>query len=192
MGLKNTIKKLLREEAKLPLYIKRRLNLNEDEIIYYLRKYALRVFEPDKRIEDRILRVCKNTAYELLSPINDITEDMYHEMYDKLTYYLRDKYGERLKDFIFNFYNESGDSTDKIYQFWEHIEKNGGERTVYSFNTWNELLQWKAVLFPNLDWADIKEKVDSMPDGKPLLIVEPDDKFNSTYYYYSVVKIDRN
>jgi hypothetical protein len=191
MKLKEIIRRVLKEEVELPPFIRRRLNFDDDEIIYYLRKFAIRVFEPDKRIEDRVLKACRNTAYELLSPITDIDDNVYDKIEDKLTYFLRDKYGERLKDFIRNFYNESGDSTDKSYQIWRHNEKNVGEKFVYSFDTWNELLSRNASLFPNLDWADIKETLDSGPDRKPLLIVEPDDKFNSTGYYYSLVKIDR-
>ena len=195
MNLRETIRKVLNENVTLLPQIRRRINFDEKEVINYLRKFSIRVFEPDKNIEKILEKSCRNTAYEILSQITDIYDSLYHRWEDNLTYFLVDKYGERVKDFIQNFYNESGDDSGTVYIFRKHEEKNGnngGRGFSQSFSTWNGLLKEYADWFPSLDWADIKETLDSMPDRKQLLIVEPGDKINTMGYYFSLVKIKRD
>jgi len=193
MSLKDTIRKILREEVELPISVRRRIKISEEDILNYLRKFSIRVFEPDKKIEKRIESSCRNTAYEILDSTHTLIDnDTFSKLEDELTNYLKDKYGEQLKDFIHNFFNESGDSTENVYVFWKHADRNGGNGFSESFDTWNELLKKYADWFPSLDWADIKDTLDSMVDRKPLLIVEPGDKFNTMGYYFSLLKINRD
>jgi hypothetical protein len=122
--------------------------------------------------------------------------DTFNDLYEEVTKYLKNKYGEQIKEFIRNFYNESGDDNGTAYIFRKHEEMNGnnggGRGFSQSFSTWNKLLKEFGGWFPNLDWADIKETLDSMEDRKQLLIVTPDDKFNTMGYYFSLVKIKRD
>jgi len=196
MNLREQIRRALREQTELPISIRRRIKMGENDIINYLRKFAIRTFQYDEKIEKIVGKACRNTAYEILdSTHTSIDNDTFSKLEDELTIFLKNKYGEQIKDFIQNFYNESGDDNGTVYIFRKHEEKNGnngGRGFSQSFSTWNGLLKEYADWFPSLDWADIKETLDSMPDKKQLLIVEPGDKINTMGYYFSLVKIKRN
>jgi hypothetical protein len=65
----------------------------------------------------------------------------------------------------------------------------GGNGFSESFETWNKLLRAYSSWFPDLDWAEVKSKLDNkMSDGQPLLIKSPKDKNNTMGYYFSVIK----
>jgi hypothetical protein len=197
MNLRETILKVLKEEVELPTSIRRRIKMGEDDIVNFLRKFAIRTFEPNKKIEVIVGKSCKNTAYEILdSTHTHIDSETFDELLDELYRYLKNKYGEQLKEFIQNFYNQSGNEQGTSYFFRKHSEKDGnsgrGQGFSQSFDTWNGLLEEFSSFFPSLDWKDIKETLDSMPDRKQLLIVEPGDKFNTTNYYFSLVKIKKD
>lgn len=193
MSLKDTIRKILREEVELPISVRRRIKISEEDILNYLRKFSIRTFEPNKKIEAIVGKACSNTAYEILDATHTHIDDKtFDSLLEELSKYLKNKYGEQLKEFMQNFFNESGDSTENVYVFWKHADRNGGNGFKESFHTWNELLMQYGTWFPSLDWADIKDTLDSMVDRKPLLIVTPDDKFNTMGYYFSLVKINRD
>ena len=195
MNIRQTIKKVLKEEVGVPASIRRRNKMSEDDIVNFLRKSAIRT--QGKKIEVIVSKSCKDTAYEILDSTHTHTDnETFDELLDELYRYLKNKYGEQLKEFIQNFYNQSGNEQGTSYFFRKHSEKDGnsgrGRGFSQSFDTWNELLRNNASMFPSLDWKDIKETLDSMPDRKQLLIVEPGDKFNTTNYYFSLVKIKKD
>jgi hypothetical protein len=189
VSIKNTIRKILKEETEMPLQLRRRIEFDEDVVINYLRKFAIWAFEPGKRMEVVISKACSNAAYELIESVSlDMDDKTFGVLEKKVTNYLKEKYGEYIAEYISKFYNESGDEEDTTYVFWKHGDRNGGNGFSEGFKTWNELLRRYGSWFPSLDWADIKETLDSMQDNKPLLIVKPDDKFNSMGYYFSLIK----
>jgi len=55
------------------------------------------------------------------------------------------------------------------YTFWKHENRHGGNGFSESFESWNMLLRSFASWFPDLDWKEIKKKLDGM-EGQPLLI----------------------
>jgi hypothetical protein len=183
---------IIKEESEIPLFVRRRNRYTEEEIINYLRKFAIEGFKLERVVAVVVWFACKNTAYEILdSTHTHIDVKDYNNEETKIANYLKKKYGKDITEYISNFFNKSGDKTDKIYQFWKHAERNGGNGFNDSFTSWNGLLKKYGSWFPNLDWVDIKETLDSMEDNKPLLIVEPGDKFNSMDYYFSLIKIAR-
>ena len=197
MNIRHTIRRILKEEeVELPISVRRRIKMSEEDIINYLRKFSIITFEPNKKIEAIVGKACSNTAYEILdSTHTSIDDETFETLQTQIYEYLKNKYGEQIKDFIHNFYNESGNDYGTVYIFRKHEEKNGnngGRGFSQSFSTWNKLLNDYGDWFPSLDWADIKDTLDSMPDRKQLLIVEPGDKFNSMGYYFSLVKIKRD
>ena len=117
-----------------------------------------------------------------------VNNDDFHDAEKKIANYLKEKYGSDITEYISNFFNKSGDEKGTTYVFWKHVDRNGGNGFSEGFKTWNDLLKNYSWWFPSLDWVDIKEKLDSMQDNKPLLIVEPDDKFNTMGYYFSLIK----
>jgi hypothetical protein len=188
---------IIKEETQIPAYIRRRVKMSEDSIVNYIKKNVIIQFDSSIKIDVIISRACRNAAYEVLDSTQmGMDSDTFNDLYEEVTKYLKNKYGEQIKEFIRNFYNESGDDNGTAYIFRKHEEMNGnnggGRGFSQSFSTWNKLLKEFGGWFPNLDWADIKETLDSMEDRKQLLIVTPDDKFNSTGYYFSLVKIKRD
>jgi hypothetical protein len=51
MELRKMIQKVLKEESSVPSFIKRRNNFTDDEIKKNLKKFAIRVFEPNKKMD---------------------------------------------------------------------------------------------------------------------------------------------
>jgi len=187
---KNIDESIIKEESEVPLFVRRRNRYNtEEEIINYLRKFAIRSFKLSRAIGVVVSYACRDTAYEILdSTHTHLDNDDFHDAEKKIANYLKEKYGKDIAEYISKFYNESGDEEGTTYIFWKHADRNGGNGFSDSFKTWNDLLKNYGTWFPSLDWVDIKEKLDSMQDNKPLLIVEPDDKFNTMRYYFSLIK----
>lgn len=182
---------ILKEESQIPPSVSRRMSHNEEDIINYLKKFAISAFKYDKKIDVVVSKACGNTAYEILDSTHtstSIDSDTFNKLEDELTNFLREKYGKDIVEYVSKFYNESGDEEGTTYIFWKHADRNGGNGFSDSFKTWNDLLKNYGSWFPSLDWPDIKKKLDSMQDNKPLLIVELDDKFNSMRYYFSLIK----
>jgi hypothetical protein len=180
---------IIKEESEIPLFVRRRNRYTEEEIINYLKKFAIQGFKLERVVAVVVWWACKNTAYEILDSTHTHidTKDFNNEE-TKIANYLKEKYGKDIAEYISKFYNESGDEEGTTYIFWKHADRNGGNGFSEGFKTWNELLRRYGSWFPSLDWVDIKEKLDSIPDNKPLLIVEPDDKFNTMRYYFSLIK----
>ena len=185
MNLKHTIRKVLLE-SEIPPSVRRRMRYNEEDIINYLKKFAIRTFQYDKKIDVIVSKACRNTAYEILdSTHTSVDDEIFNGLENRLTYYLKDKYGEQIKEFINSFFDSSGDKLGDVYIFWKHADRNGGNGFSESFETWNMLLRKYADWFPDLDWAEIKTKLD---DNGKLLIKKPGDKNNVYNYYFSLIK----
>lgn len=197
-SIKEAIKEVL-NEMEVPVSIRRRINMTEQDIINYLRKFMISQYNynPNAKIDVSVSKACRSTAYEILDSTHTSIDDNTFQILEyELTEYLKNKYGEQTKDFIQNFFNPSGDDEGTTYMFRKHSEKDGnsgmGRGFSQHFETWNELLMSYGTWFPSLDWADVKEKLDSMPDRKQLLISEPGDKNNTMNYYFSLVKIKKD
>jgi len=188
MELRKMIKKVLKEESSIPSFIKRRNNFTDEEIKKNLKKFAIRVFEPNKKMDYIISKACHNTAYEILDTLTSSVDDNTFREYEyKLTNYLKEKYGDFVKEFLTEFYDAEGDERGNEYVFAKHSERNGGNGFVSSYNTWNELLKEYSWWFTDLDWKEIKRKIDDKM-GAPLLIKKPGDVNNTMNYYFSVAK----
>lgn len=180
---------ILKEESEIPPFVRRRIKMGEEDIVNYLKKFAIKAFKVGRVIGVVVSYACKNTAYEILdSTHTHIDNNDYHDVETQIANYLKEKYGKDIEEYISKYYNEGGNEEGTTYIFWKHADRNGGNGFSDSFKTWNDLLKNYGWWFPSLDWPDIKEKLDSMQDNKPLLIVEPDDKFNSMRYYFSLIK----
>lgn len=191
MRLRSVIRKVLKEEMKLPTFIRRRTRYNEEDIINFLKRYSLRFLtkrtynSPESVLKD----ACSETAYEIVDSTHTfIDEDSFDQYQDEIYIFLMKKYGDQLKDFIEDFYSESGDEFGYDYVFRKHSERNGGKGFSDSFPSWNDLLMVYSSWFPDLDWKEIKRKLDDM-EGNQLLIKSPKEKNNDTNHYFSVYKV---
>ena len=121
------------------------IDVEFDEVWHFvkknLKKFAIRVFEPNKKMDYMIGKACHNTAYEILDNITSSVDDnTFREYENKLTNYLKEKYGDFIKEFLTEFYDAEGDELGGKYVFAKHSERQGGTGFMSSYNTWNELL----------------------------------------------------
>lgn len=193
MNLRQTIKQVLTEEISLPIYVRRRINLDEENVINLLKTSVLDMSTRVLGGTDAVLKKAfKNTSYDLLNrAFLDLDNDSIYKLIDILSEYLEEKYGEQMKGYIKDFYKETGDEVGSIYVFHKHAERYGGSGFSEGFETWNKLLKKYASWFPDLNWDELKEKLDAKENGKPLLIKNPFDKNNTMGYYFSLIKTKR-
>lgn len=204
MNLQETIRKILREEHKIPTSIRRRFNFGDENKIYnQLKKQALGSHKYiGTNINGLVKKSCEHSAYIFLDDIpelHEISDDERQELVDEVGAFFQERYGKQLKEFLTNFFEPSGDELGTIYAFRKHSEKDGNSGTgrgfSQHFDTWNELLDNYGSWFPSLDWKDVKKTLDSMEDRKQLIIANPEDEFNTisaSNYYFSLVKIKRD
>lgn len=200
MSLKNTIRIILREEISLPIHVRRRIRYNDNDIIAYLKKFALRNSDSDelrrwnkgKRIEIALGKSCADTAYEILdsTQLPYDGDDSFHQYMGVIANYLKEKYGEEIKKFMEDFYSDDGDELGSRYVFEKHSERHGGNGFSEGYETWNQLLRAFASWFPDLDWKELKMKLDNMKSGGKILIKKPGDINNTMGYYFSLQRFD--
>jgi len=190
MSLKQIIRKILRE-SRLPINVRRRINYDEENINNLLKKFALRNLGQNKKIHITSRLTCRDVAYELLDGIqSEFGDTEFNYMENVLTDYLEEKYGEQLKEFIKDFYDESGNELGSRYVFEKHSERHGGNGFSEGYETWNLLLKHYASWFPDLDWKELKMKLDNMKSGGKILIKKPGDINNNMGYYFSLQRFD--
>jgi hypothetical protein len=193
MNLQETIRKVLKETTSLPLIIKRRLKLSEEEIIDIVRGEVMTAYRTDDISPKKAASIgCRNAAFEIISkmdlPIDDDDEDGYHKLEIEVSNFLKGRYLEQMTNFLEGFLDSSGDELGYRYTFWKHADRYGGNGFSESYETWNKLLRAYSSWFPDLDWAEVKSKLDRMVNGHPLLIKNPADRNNRMGYYFSVIK----
>ena len=183
--LQEQIRKILREEMNLPPTIKRRINYSEDKVINYLKKFTMDFFLDFKNIDELIKTVCDNTSYEIIeSALLHLSDEEGNKLINQVSKDIANNY----KDFILNFIKDTlSDDDTETYTFYKHSEKNGGKGFTQSRVGWNKFLEMFGGWFPDLDWSQVKEKLNSLPNGQKLLIKNPLE--GHVYeYYFSVSK----
>ena len=183
--LQEQIRRIVREEMNLPSTIKRRINYSEDRVINYLKKFTMDYFLDFKNIDELIKTVCDNTSYEIVeSAILHLSDEEGKKILNQVSKDIANKY----KDFILNFIKDTlSDDDNETYTFYKHSEKDGGKGFTQSRVGWNKFLDMFGGWFPDLDWSQVKEKLNSLPNGQKLLIKNPLE--GHVYeYYFSVSK----
>lgn len=180
------------EETKIPTSIRRRFNFGDDDNIFnQLKKQALGSYKYSKdNLGGLVNRACDYTAYIVLDEVpelHEIPDDERQKLVDELSGLFRKRYGKELKEFIDNFFELNNNILGDSYIFWKHADRHGGNGFSDTFESWNELLRNFASWFPDLDWKEVKKKLDGM-EGRALLIKKPGDKNNNMGYYFSLIK----
>jgi hypothetical protein len=189
MNLQENIKRILREETQIPLYVRRRLKFVE-EVVDELKKNSLRYMNSGS-ILTAIKQGFRYTASEMI-PYEDEDENNYslevHEkMAQKISDYLMSEYSEEIKDYLTKSIPDGSFNDDGYYYvFWKHSDRYGGNGFSESYPTWAELMSRKGWWFP-LDWGNIKSELDRQGQTD-LLILNPGDKHNNYGYYFSIRK----
>jgi len=77
---KNIDESIIKEESEIPLFVRRRNRYTDEEIINYLRKFAIQSFKLEKVVAVVVWWACKNTAYEILdSTHTHLDNDEFHD-----------------------------------------------------------------------------------------------------------------
>ncbi len=174
-------------ESTLPIEVKRRLNLSEEQIRNDLKKWIMRLSK-DYNKDSALSRSFKQLTQELLEMSRITDTEMYNErIFDTLNKYLSDKY----KDEMGRFYDEIfGDNDYESYCFIKHSERHGGLQSR-GFSEciigWNDFLSRYGFWLPHLDWNEIKKKLNDSPPKTKILLANPLE--GHVYeYYFSVLK----
>lgn len=196
MKTKELIKQILLEETKVPAFVRRRFQAEEEYIEDQLKREVLknirRSKNKDKDIEQILVKSAMDAAYEFLDPIDewrDLPQKESVIILKDVSSYIYDQYKNKVREFIQNMFDEKNDVEDGfVYTFWKHSERNGGNGFADSFKTWNELLMEFGSWFADLNWNEIKSKLDKTDGKTSILIKKPGDRFNIYNYYFSILK----
>jgi hypothetical protein len=193
MKTRQIIKQILVEETKLTPYIRRRFTAQENDIINQFKKEALSNFKLDKTYLEIIVKSSMDVAYEFLGPIDEWRDLPQKEgviVLKDLSKLIYEKYGDIVNEYLNNFYDKKNDKKDGYrYVFHKHENSNGtGNGFADSFDTWNDLARRFGSWFPDLNWNEIKSKLDEKDGQASILIKKPKELNNNMGYYFSVRK----
>jgi hypothetical protein len=121
MNLRETIKKVLRESIELDHSIRRRLNVNQQEMIDRYKKEVLRNFKYEKDLKIIIDKSSRDAAFEILDYIEawrDLPQAKAMNELKVLSQYLYKNYGDMMMDFIRNTFDENHKFKQKWYRKW--------------------------------------------------------------------------
>ena len=196
MKTRQIIKQILRESIELDHSIRRRLNVNQQEMIDRYKKEVLRNFKYEKDLKIIIDKSSRDAAFEILDYIEawrDLPQAKAMNELKVLSQYLYKNYGDMMMDFIRNTFDENHIGFDDFtYVFHKHSNRNGtGNGFSDGYQTWFELLKQKASWFSDLNWNEIKSKLDKQNGPASVLIKSPGDEGNMYNYYFSIRKEPR-
>ena len=192
MNLIETIKKIIKEETKIPISLRRRMNyLDDEDTLSKLKKNSITKYPS---IEESIETGFLDVAHDIVPYDEDMDEDELMSYVSMVEDYLYQKYYDIVKEYLEKVFNSKDMAPDgNRYVFWKHSEPSGGNGFSESNNGWEEFIRDKGRWFP-IDWWEVKSKLDEIPEGKEgrVLIKRPGDKDNNYGYYFSVIKKPNN
>jgi len=193
MKTRQIIKQILAEETKLTPYIRRRFFIESNELISQFKKEALRNVKSDKTYLEIITKSSMDTAYEFLTSIDewrDLPQKEAVIVLKDLSKLIYEKYGDIVNEYLSNFFDEKNDKEDGYrYVFHKHENSNGtGNGFADSFDTWNDLIRRFGSWFTDLNWNEIKSKLNEKDGQASILIKKPGELNNNMGYYFSVRK----
>jgi hypothetical protein len=167
-------------ESDLPLYIKRRLTFLKEEILEDLKGYILRGYEPNKK-EVTISKAFSEESYKILNSVElGDDEHLYQEFARKIKKYLENEFSEDAEIIYDSIFGDDDD--DGTYIFYKHTERNGGGNGFSeSVKGWFNFLSKFGYWFPDLDWNEIKKRLDS--NSGRFLIKNPLNGHPYNYYF---------
>jgi len=189
--LKETIKRILKEETQLPVSLRRRFRGGDQSILNRMKQYATSQMFGYPRLDRRsiVMNTAKSIFWEMtydfdMESLSDEEADKYESIAGE---YIFNQYGQEVLDYISNLYNENDKDYDEYrYLFYKHSERYGGTGFTQGFETWYQLLEKYASWLP-IDWSDIKSTLNNMKSGGTLLISKPGDDGNTWGYYFSII-----
>lgn len=178
MNLKQSIKRIIKEETQLPFFVRRRVNFSDDTIKKILRHNILRFYKR-YNVEGFIEKVMDSTTYDLLIHLEVLAPD-YEKLFESLKEYITKKYLYYIDEFLKDTYTENEESEFCIVK---HKNRYGGYGFTECFKSWFDLLYTYSRMFPQANWKEIKEKLNT---DQEVLIANPLE--NHPYSFYFSVK----
>jgi hypothetical protein len=185
--LKRESKKILFENSNIPPALRRRLNLSKDFLEHKIKEEILKRYKPGIK------------SAVIINTFSSIPSDIIWDsgLYEELTSEQRKNFHIELKNHLYNnfeifaneYYDKVFENDDvKTYVFVKQSEMNGGRGFTEAVEGWNNFLTKFGYWFPDLDWNDVKQKLDSRPLGTKLLIKKPLEGHIYHYYFFVIKK----
>jgi hypothetical protein len=174
-------------ETDISAYIRRRANIDDEKILNNLKKNVLNQIS-SKDVNYIIYKSIRSESFEIIDNLpNEFLGDA-DKLYSNVVNMLKTKFHSELVDF----YNEMTKfpDDDGTYCFIKHSERYGGLQSrgfSECVKGWYLFLQKYGSWFGDLDWNEVKQKMDEKPNEK-ILIKKPLEN-HIYHYYFSVIKI---
>jgi hypothetical protein len=193
--LKETIRRILKEETQLPISLRRRFRGGDQSILNDMKQYAAsQMFNyPKLNKKTVVMNTAKSIFWEKIYDFNmeDISNDDAEKYENIVGKYLFNQYGREVLDYISGLYKDEDKDYDGFkYVFHKHTEPYGGSGFSEKFDTWYRLLEKYASWLP-VDWSNIKSTLNNMSSGGSLSISKPGDDGNTWGYHFRISKIKK-
>jgi len=187
-----TMMGVINENRMPPRELLRRINFSETEIFFQLKEWLMRLYESNKK-ETTISKAIDATAGDIVYNSGvEYTEDEFVKLSDKIKDYLEIEFREKLESFYDSMFSFEDDN--ETYCFYKHSDRNMDVLKNRGFGEcvkgWHTFLSKFGYWFSDIDWNEVRQKVNSKPNTK-ILIKRPLE--NHKYeYYFSVSKVEKN
>ena len=200
--MKDLIRKILREELTKP--IRRRIDFSKiDSIIKKHRTGSFQKEEPTE-LGTAITRTIHKAMYDIMPREFEDYGDEYHKVWDEIKQYLKDKYGEELRQYFEKRQRDADEDKNPLgikYIFVKHdkpYSNSGWRGFADGFDSFDEMIT-KYGDWVDVDWDEVKKKLDNINyypeptfmdtmNSRPLKISSAGDEGNTYGYNFSIIK----
>jgi hypothetical protein len=200
--MKDLIRRILREE--LTPSIKRRIDFsNIDSII---KKHRIGSFQKEEPTElgTATTRTIHKAMYDIMPREFEDYGDEYHKVWDEIKQYLKDNYGEELRQYFEKRRRDADEDKNPLgikYIFVKHdkpYSNSGWRGFADGFDSFDEMIT-KYGDWVDVDWDEVKKKLDNINyypeptfmdtmNSRPLKISSVGDEGNTWGYNFSIIK----
>jgi len=200
--MKDLIRKILREELTKP--IRRRIDFSKiDSIIKKHRTGSFQKEEPTE-LSTATTRTIHKAMYDIMPREFEDYGDEYHKVWDEIKQYLKDKYGEELRQYFEKRRRDADEDKNPLgikYIFVKHdkpYSNSGWRGFADGFDSFDEMIT-KYGDWVDVDWDEVKKKLDNINyypeptfmdtmNSRPLKISSAGDEGNTWGYNFSIIK----
>jgi len=200
--MKDLIKKILREELTNP--IRRRIDFSKIDSI--IKKHRIGSFQKEEPTElgTATTRTIHKAMYDIMPREFEDYGDEYHKVWDEIKQYLKDKYGEELRQYFEKRRRDADEDKNPLgikYIFVKHdkpYSNSGWRGFADGFDSFDEMIT-KYGDWVDVDWDEVKKKLDNINyypeptfmntmNSRPLKISSAGDEGNAYGYNFSIIK----
>jgi hypothetical protein len=202
MSQKETIRRILREELTNP--IRRRIDFSKIDSI--IKKHRIGSFQKEEPTElgTATTRTIHKAMYDIMPREFEDYGDEYHKVWDEIKQYLKDNYGEELRQYFEKRRRDADEDKNPLgikYIFVKHdkpYSNSGWRGFADGFDSFDEMIT-KYGDWVDVDWDEVKKKLDNINyypeptfmdtmNSRPLKISSAGDEGNTYGYNFSIIK----